>query len=629
MLIEYLTNPNATERQIAMKTSKNWTLLRVLLLVGVAYGCSDFLEAPPQGQLDALTLQNRDGVEATLIGAYRMLGVPSGGNIIGGSFSNWVLGSSTSDDAHKGSEPGDCPECADLEIYNWNTGGAHSVLNGKWSQVYEGVSRSNSTLRLLTSVVESNPAEISQGDANSIRGEALFLRAHYHFEAWRMWGNIPYYTEEDLDPREPNLAVAEVVPLVLADLDEAISLLPQDPRQLARASSWTARAYKGRVQAYAASMGIAGIAWGTALATLREFSPDGVTDAGPYALEENFHQVWTALPQFANGPETILAYQASVNDGEPNGENGNHGDRLNFPHAGSVFGCCGFHQPTQNLVNFFRVDANGLPLAISVGDMSPLTATDAWNESDANFTAAVSANVAVDPRLDWTVGRDGVPYKDWVQHESGNGIHRPNWIRDPSFGGFYSPKKNVHEFASGSQSSVGWNAQHLNGVNMHIFRYGDLLLLLAEAEVEAGSLENARQIVNRIRRRAGVAAQGPGSSAQSLAVPIDDPSITWADYRVGEYPTFPGQDYARTAVRYERRLELAMEGQRFFDLRRWGIAQEVLNTYVSVEQDRRPFMEAAATYSSQHSWYPIPNVQIELTRGAGDSESPLRQNDGW
>jgi hypothetical protein len=628
MLIEYLTNPNATERRIAMKTSKNWTLLRVLLLVGVAYGCSDFLEAPPQGQLDALTLQNRDGVEATLIGAYRMLGVIPGGDLFAGS-SNWIMGSAASDDAHKGSEPGDGPQGTDIEIYNWNTGGAHGVFNGKWTALYEGVSRANSTLRLLASVLEGNPTEIPEADANSIQGEALFLRAHYHFDAWRTWGNIPYYSEADTDPRKANMPAADVIPLILADLDAAIALLPATPRAVARVSSWTGKAYKGRVQAYAASMGMAGVTWETARNTLREFSPSGISDAGPYALEENFHRVWTALPQYANGPETILAYQASVNDGEPNGENGNHGDRLNFPHAGSPFGCCGFHQPTQNLVNFFRVDATGLPLALSVGDMTPLSATDSWNASDANFTATVSANVAVDPRLDWTVGRDGVPYKDWVQHESGNGIHRSNWIRDPSFGGFYSPKKNIHEFASGSQSAVGWNAQHLNGVNLHLFRYADLLLLLAEAEVETGSLENARQIVNRIRRRAGVVAQGPGTDAQSLAVPINDPSITWADYRVGEYPTFPGQDYARTAVRYERRLELAMEGQRLFDLRRWGIAQEVLNEYVSVEQERRPFMEAAATYSSQHSWYPIPNVQIELTRGAGDAESPLRQNDGW
>ena len=613
-----------------MNRAKTWPLLVGLLLMGGAYGCSDFLESPPQGQLDALTLQNRDGVEATLIGAYRMLGAPPGG-LFATSHSNWVIGSAASDDAHKGSEPGDGPQGTDIEIYNWNTGGAHGVLNEKWTIMFEGISRTNATLRLLASVEAANPAEIPAADASGIRGEAIFLRAHYHFEAWRVWGNIPYYTEEDLDPRKPNSAAAEVIPLVLADLDEAIQLLPATPRggDAGRVTSWTAKAYKGRVQAYAASMSLAGITWQTALTTLREFSPDGISDAGPYGLEENFHRVWTALPQFANGPETILAYQASVNDGEPNGENGNNGDRLNFPHAGSPFGCCGFHQPTQNLVNFFQVDAAGLPLAVGLGDMTPLSATAPWNARDENFTATVSATVPVDPRLDWTVGRDGVPYKDWVQHESGNGIHRPDWIRDPSFGGFYSPKKNVHEFASGSQSSVGWNAQHLNGVNMHIFRYADLLLLLAEAEVEAGSLENARQIVNRIRRRAGVVAQGPGTDAASLAVPINDPRITWATYRVGEYPSFLSQDYARTAVRYERRLELAMEGQRLFDLRRWSIAAEVLNEYVSVEDDRRPFMNAAATYASQHAWYPIPNVQIGLSRGAGPDDSPLQQNPGW
>src|SRR5690606_29366331 len=288
------------------------------------------------------------------------------------------------------------------------------------------------------------------------------------------------------------------VPLILADLDAAASLLPESPRkgEVGRVTAWTARAYKGRVQVY-----IGDYAGGAE--TLRN-----VVQNGPYALEENFHRVWTAFSEYANGPETILAYQASVNDGEPNGENANSSERLNFPHSGSPLGCCGFHQPSQNLVNFFKVDANGLPLAISVNDMSPLTATAAWNDDDDNFTSADTA--PVDPRLDWTVGRDGVPYKDWGVHSSTLG-----WVRDISFGGFYNGKKHTHEQASGAGSNVGWNPAHLNSVNIHIFRYADLLLLLAEAEVEAGGaagLENARQIVNMIRERAGQAAQGPGTS---------------------------------------------------------------------------------------------------------------------
>ncbi|HZO18696.1 MAG TPA: RagB/SusD family nutrient uptake outer membrane protein, partial [Gemmatimonadaceae bacterium] len=295
----------------------------------------------------------------------------------------------------------------------------------------------------------------------------------------------------------------------------------------------------------------------------------------------------------------------------PSGNNANYGERLNFPHSGSPFGCCGFHQPSQNLVNFFAVDAAGLPLAI----------TDAgWNARNTNLSASASAALALDPRLDWTVGRDGVPYKDW-------GLHQPGWIRSPAYGGPYSPKKNIHEKASGAESSVGWVPTQLNSVNIHLFRYADLLLMLAEAEVEAGTLPNALALVNRVRARAAVRAQGPGTARANIAVPINDPSITWAVYRVGQYPAFPTQAYARTAVRYERRLELAMEGQRFFDLKRWQIADQVLNEYVAIEKTRRPYLTAAQTFAARHYLYPIPAIQIELSKV--DGQERLTQNTGW
>lgn len=579
----------------------------LVVVAGVIYGCNDFLVSPPQGTLDELSLANRAGVEATLIGAYRLLGGWTPGlGAWGAAASNWSFGSVPSDDAYKGSDPADQAPITDLELYNWGSGGAESYLNDKWRSVYEGVTRSNATLRLLDRVQQEQPGEISEPDARSIRGEALFLRAHYHFEAWKMWKNIPYYTEEDTDFRKPNTGV-DPIPLILADLDEAITLLPPAARngQKGRVHAWTARAYKGRVQVYSGN-------YAGGRATLTE-----VVNSGPYALEANYQRVWTAIPALANGRETILAYQASVNDGNPDGDNGNWGERLNFPHAGSPFGCCGFHQPSQNLVNFFVVDGNGLPLALS---------NPSWNARDDNFDANTA--VPVDPRLDWTVGRDGVPYKDWPSAPDVSGIHEPSWIRDRGWAGPYSAKKNVHEFSSGAESNVGWNAQHLNSMNIHLYRYADLLLLLAEAEVETGSLETARQIVNQIRERAGVVAQGPGTSTSTLAVPIDDPSITWADYRIGLYTTpWADQVFARNAVRYERRLELAMEGHRWFDLRRWGIAPQVLNDYVAVERNRRAYLIGAAAVTDRHQLWPIPAVQIELSRVG--SEDRLQQNPGW
>jgi hypothetical protein len=576
----------------------------ISLVVAVAlYACSDFLNGAAQGALDEQTLANKAGVEGTLLAAYRMLdcNYPVSGNW-GCAASNWVWGSVTSDDAYKGSEASDQPGATDIELYAWSTGAADDYLNEKWRGMYEGVVRANSTLRLLDTVVANKPDELSQADQDGIRGEALFLRAHYHFEAWQMWGNIPYYKESDTDFRKTNVGVS-APDSILADLDAAIALLPTTPRngEVGRATRWTAKAYKGRVQAYAGD-------YAGAATTLSD-----VRDNGPYALQPDYSQVWTGYEDYSNGPETILAFQASANDGNPDGENANYGERLNFPHSGSPFGCCGFHQPSQNFVNFFQVNpATGLPLAL----------TDAnWNARDDNLDATASASMALDPRLDWTVGRDGVPFKDW-------GPHEPGWIRAPAYGGPYSAKKSIYEKASGAMSNVGWVNTQLSSMNIHIFRYADALLLLAEADVETGSLQEACTIVNEIRTRAGVGAQGPGTSATDMVVPINDARITWAQYQVGLYPCpFADQAYGRNAVRYERILELGMEGHRFFDLKRWGIADQVLNAYIAVEQRRRPFLAAAAPFAARYYLYPIPTIQVELSKVNG--EAMVQQNSGW
>jgi hypothetical protein len=188
-------------------------------------------------------------------------------------------------------------------------------------------------------------------------------------------------------------------------------------------------------------------------------------------------------------------------------------------------------------------------------------------------------------------------------------------------------KKTVYEQGSGAASSVGWVATQLSSMNMHILRFADVLLLLAEAEVEGGTFDNARPLINQIRTRAGAAAQGPNGGPMVLN-DIDSPLITWADYEVGTYDTpFASQAEAREAVRTERRIELAMEGERFFDLRRWGTAESVLNAYLASEVPRRPYLVGASTFASRHMLYPLPTTQIELSQV--DGVETLTQNTGW
>ncbi len=635
-----------------------YSVAGLVVIAGVTYSCSNFLDQPAQGTVDQATLLNKVGVEGSLIAAYRALDCEaSSAGSWGCAASNWVWGSVTSNDAYKGSDLGDQNPIHSIEIMQWNLGDADGYLNQKWAQVYEGVYRANATLRLLNGVVAALPNEIPLTDQKSIRGEALFLRAHYHFEAYRMWGHIPYYFEGDSlevakgGYRKANdLALDSIVKLIIADLSTAETLLPNAPRngEKGRVSRYTAMAYKGRVQVYGAGSNPASPYWAAAKATF-----DSVKTSGVYGLEAGFNRVWTADPLYRNGKETILAFQASAKDGEPSGWNSNWGERLNFPYSdANHFTCCGFHQPSFNLVNYFQVDGAGLPLSLSsatwnspplepLAQIPPSDTGQVWKGQ--NFHAGIMR--PVDPRLDWSVGRDGVPYKDW-------NLHSRAWIRDASYSGPYSPKKNIHEAAfPDAEDNVGWVATQTNNVPIQIFRYADMLLLDAEAEVELGNLNAAQTIVNQIRARAGVAAQGCGPDPTVLArytayctanqamvdtlqagVTVDSLQTAWAFYKVGQY-TVPwaglGAAYARNAVRAERRVELAMEGQRFFDLRRWGGSDSVVNNYVGSEAGRISYLAGAAGQYTlpKYLFYPIPSVQVELSKVGGQCQ--LQQNPGW
>lgn len=625
-------------------------VFRPSLLVGTAsallaaaslYGCKNFLAdaGAPRGTLNQASLATPAGVEGTLIAAYRTLDCTSAISPNWGcAASNWVWGDVATDESYKGSDAGDQPPIADIESYAWGTPNAESYLDAKWTISYEGINRANSALRLLDQVVKANPQSITTADQQGIRGEAIFLRAYYHFEAFKMWGNIPYYRESDVDYRKPNEDSAKVVADIEADLDTAITLLPASPRngQKGRADKYTAMAYLGRIQMYAHQ-------YPQALATFKT-----VRDAKVYGLQPNFQQVWTGFHQYQDGPETIWAYQASANDGEPNGNNANWGERLNFPYSGSpAGGCCGFNQPSQNLVNFFRVDpATGLPLALT---------SNTWNASDSDFVAGKMA--PVDPRLDWTAGRNNVPYKDWGL------VNTATWVRDSTNGGFYNPKKNVHENASGAQSSQGWQPTQLNSVHIHLFRYADLLLLDAEAMVQTGDPAGAMVLVDSIRMRARgdldpnkLAAQGCGlptdqnaaaaevklypqcAGDNRLVVPINDPSITWAKYQVGLYGDTPTNTALfmadpMKAIEYERRVELAMEGQRLFDQRRWGNYASEIEAYITgvgggAEENRRSYLKTALQVTApQYGFFPIPQTEIDLS--AINGKPQLKQNQGW
>ncbi len=563
----------------------------VTLLGVIAYSCSKgFLERKPLGSLDENVLANKKGVEGLLIGAYSLLdGYGAGGNW-DASGSNWVYGSVVGGDAHKGSDAGDQQDINPMERYE--SGATNGYYNNKWKTVYEGVTRANNVLKVM-----AKATDISAADIKRITGEARFLRGHYHFEAKKMWNNVPYVDEKNTELFLAN--DKDIWPNIEADFQWAYDNLPETQDKIGRANKWSAGAFLAKVKMFRKD-------YAGALTVLNAVIANGKTSLGTkYALNAKYDASFDADTK--NSPEAVFSVQYSVNDGA-NGDNGGWGDVLNFPYTGGPGGCCGFFQPTQDLVNSFQVDAvTGLPNVDNYNGTE--VKSDQGLSSADPFTPETGT---LDARLDWTVGRRGIPYRDWGPHPG------QNWIRDQAYSGPYAPIKNTYKKSQeGVLTDKSFWTAGVTANNYTLIRFADVLLWAAEAEVEAGSLENARALVNQVRARAA----NPAGFVKNGAVPA-------ANYKVGLYTT-PWTDKvaARKAVHFERKIELGMEGHRFFDLVRWGEAATTLNAYLAYEKTKRSYLNGATFQAGNDEYFPIPQAQID--RSVVNGVSTLKQNPGY
>lgn len=557
----------------------------VMILVVVSCG-KDFLETQPYGSVNnELLATSAKGANALLIAAYSNLDGFSGwdnGSPWGGAASNWTFGSVVGGDAYKGSEAGDQPDITPLE--RGNVDANNPYLDGKWRNYYDGISRVNGAIKAFTAL-----KEITANEKTIRIAEARFLRAWFHYDLWRIFRNVPFIDETLTDVRIGN--TTNILPKIQADLQAAVAGLPVTQTEVGRVTKGAAQTVLGLTYMWEKKYSEAKAQF------------DAVVTSGRYALNAKYHDNFNAATR--NSKEGVLEVQQSVNDGTT--DNGNNGDVLNFPYNGGPAGCCGFHQPSQDLVNAFQVDANGLPLLDTYNN------TDVKNDDGLKSSDAFTPHTGpLDPRLDWTVGRRGIPYLDWGKHPGSN------WIRDQSYGGCYAPIKNTHyKSQEGSlTTSSGWTSGY-NANNLKLIRYSDVLLLLAEAEVELGGLERARALVNQVRQRAA----NPAGFVMDGATPA-------ANYRCGLYTaTWTDANTARKAVRFERRIELGTEGHRFFDLVRWGVAAQVKTAYFAKERIKRTYLTGAAHVSPKNDIFPIPAKAI--TQSAKDGKPTLVQNPGY
>ncbi len=583
----------------------------VLVLLSTNACRKDYLEIGPLGTTGEATLANKAGVNGLLVGAYSLLdgwGVPNTTYYFVG-VSNWVFGGVTSDDAHTGTQASALPPMEAVESYNYDP--TLIPFNHKWMVLYAGVQRANDVLRVLAKVTDPS---LSAEEAKQIKAEATFLRALYHFEAAKMWENVPY-VDESVSYAGGNYNVANTSPVwpkLEADFKFAADNLTPTKTEVGRANSWAAKAFLAKVYMFQDK-------YTEAKPLLEDIIANGVTASGrKYALvnyADNFN------PVKKNSAESIFAVQMSIAESF---QNGNYGDALNFPMGGPAT-CCGAYQPSFSLVNSYKTDPRtGLPLLDSFNNED--VKNDQGIESSTPFTPYEGT---LDSRLDWTVGRRGIPYLDWGLHPG------KAWIRVQAVAGPYSPIKTVYYQAdrATTSSSARWTSN-----NYTMIRFADVLLWAAEAEVEIGSLAKAQEYVNRVRARAA----DPAGWVKKYIDPANPlrgfTSEPAANYKVGLYTnefTTKGKDFAREAVRFERKLELAMEGHRFFDLRRWdngtGYMATVLNDYVKHETTIPgydfTYMKGATFKKGKTELYPIPQAQIDLSVVNGTPT--LKQNPGY
>ncbi len=529
--------------------------------------CDDMLDTVPQGTFTDEQIGDGEAIDL-MTSAYATLLCHYFGNneSFAGPINNWVF-DVRSDDAYKGGD-GVTMEGYMHQLEVGNVQSDNDVCNFKWRNNYFSVARCNTAIRAIMA-----SGSLDDATKASYAAEMKTLRAYYYFDMLRIFKMFPYFDETVTNPSEcraDEYTRDEIAGFIKEDLRAAYKVLPESQEQVGRFNRYVAAALLARVDLFTSS-------WAEA-----EEYAGYVIGSGKYQLYNNFLDM--SKPEFNNQYESVMAIQFS---------SANSPDQYNFCNClnctwseGNLYGNGDdFYLASQNLVNAFRTDANGLPFLDG-------------SFNDENIDGA-DYEGSVDPRLDFTVGRIGMPWRSHMYNEK--------WCRNYELYGQYSGKKPypAPESPFVKPGIVPWGASSLNCI---LIRYADVMLMKAEALIEQNKdLDEARTLINDVRKKAE-------RSVDPSYEPVDcNPKV--ANYHVGQYPaTGWNQDYARRAVRMERRLELAMEGLRWFDLVRWGNVVETVNAYYASEVKIRSYY-TGANLTEDEIYFPIPVNQVD---NAGD-----------
>ena len=560
-----------------------YSVLTVLALVGTT-SCSDFLDdQKPQGVLDSDMVKDPSNVDNLVISAYAVFTTAED---INSSFSMWNF-DVRSDDAYKGgngTSDGDVFHQLEIEqgvlTTNWN-------INDMWVRLYNCISRVNSAISVLETTSDSYQLKAQR------LGEMKFLRAYAHFLLKRLYKNISFIMDANLKQEDYNtLSNTEFTndegwQQIINDVEYAYSVLPVKQTDKGRPSKAAAAAFLTKAYLYKAyrqdnpkTNEVTTINREDLLKVIEYSNPD-IYSAGGFDLEPDFHNNFRPETQYENGVESIWAMQYSINDGTKYG-NLNWSYGLIVPNIpGVTDGGCDFYKPSQNLVNAYRTDADGHPFI------------DTFNNKDYDLTQDA------DPRLFLTVGLTGLPYEfnsKYMMDASST------WSRSNGLYGYYVTLKQNVDPDCGYLVKGSWWGTPMNRI---VFRYADVLLERAEAYAQLNETGEAIKLVNKIRMRA----------KQSTGMIANYPSDYGVKFNISTYNGTYSQEDALKIVKMERRLEMGMESERFFDLVRWGEAEKVLNKYFAEETNKCSIYGDAHFTANKNEYLPIPFSQVAASDG--------------
>ena len=565
---------------------------------------SSFLDNPPQGTVSEELLMTPEGSDQLCTAAYAALMGPNpqDWSVCWYPVTHWSTGSVRADDAYKGGGgTGDGWETHRLETFTLDA--TDPVSDSKWYHLCVSIQRCNSALRVL------NSCTVEQVPLRDCRiAEMKVLRAHYFFELQRMFNLIPWF-DEKMDDRTvattPNNVYSreELLDLIADEIRAAIEYLPETQPEVGRVNVYMAKAYLAKVLLYRAyeqnpeTHAVVKIDE----PSLREVVSlcKEIRNSSRYDLFDDFQDL--DLVANDNGKECIWDIQFSMNDGSGSAGRINWSHLLNTPQG--PYGGDGFFIPSQDLINAYQTDADGLPEFgyQSLPDFAKVTI-----DGDASVISNYDHNV--DPRLDFVIGRPNVTWKTY-----GETPCLAQWVRDRGTYGYNCSKRFVVSPES-PDMYPGW-PWGASALNWHMIRYANILLWEAEAHIELGEIAEGVKLINQVRSRAAssryVKAWTDPSKCNGGTCPDFDGYA--ANYKIGLYPESLSQNDARQAVRTENRLEFAMEGERFFDLVRWGIAADVMNKFIEREKATRVYYQGVTFTAGKDEYLPITNNQYKFS----------------